>query len=323
MLYLLRHTHASDVRFLEAFHDDDMAHGTPLNAVGVLSRADEIGACRLDALEVAARVAARYQHDPRMRRLCPAVIPVAGLLGQAGTTLREGEYRPLALLAGRLASRHHRHCCSPPTGSCVRTPRPPSPSSSGGTWSTGLGLFGVRLSVELIRTRAAKNSSELAAELVRRSGLNTLRGVLGTQFTGRSRILKARSALATLRAVLDADGCRDGQQLRARAEEIVAGAHAFVEVRALNQLRGMGLGFSPDQELELERLLGAAGNASPSRLGLPASAGPDECREAGLQALRRWQLVAEHPLTTRQAQVVARVACRSLEGLLAEPVVIA
>ena len=81
VLYLLRHTHASDVRFLESFHDDDLAHGTPMNAVGVLSRADEIGSCRLDALEVAERVGQRYQHEPRLRRLCPVIVPVAGLLG--------------------------------------------------------------------------------------------------------------------------------------------------------------------------------------------------------------------------------------------------
>ena len=43
VLYLMRHTHASDVRFLESFHDDELAHGTPMNSVGVLSRADEIG----------------------------------------------------------------------------------------------------------------------------------------------------------------------------------------------------------------------------------------------------------------------------------------
>ena len=81
VLYLLRHTHASDVRFLESFHDDDLAHGTPMNAVGVLSRADEIGSCRLDALEVAERVGQRYQSEPRLRRLCPVIVPVAGLLG--------------------------------------------------------------------------------------------------------------------------------------------------------------------------------------------------------------------------------------------------
>ena len=59
VLYLLRHTHASDIRFLESFHDDDLAHGTPMNAVGVLSRADEIGSCRLDALQIAERVSLR------------------------------------------------------------------------------------------------------------------------------------------------------------------------------------------------------------------------------------------------------------------------
>ena len=99
VLYLLRHTHASDVRFLEAFHDDELGRGTPVNAVGVLSRADEIGSCRLDSLDVAARVAGRYEQDQRIRRLCPVVIPVSGLLGQAGTTLREQEYRALARIA--------------------------------------------------------------------------------------------------------------------------------------------------------------------------------------------------------------------------------
>ena len=67
VLYLMRHTHASDVRFLESFHDDELAHGTPMNSVGVLSRADEIGSCRLDAMEVADRIALRYEADPRLR----------------------------------------------------------------------------------------------------------------------------------------------------------------------------------------------------------------------------------------------------------------
>ena len=83
VLYLLRHTHASDIRFLESFHDDEVVRGTPMNAIGVLSRAVEIGACRLDALDVAARVARRYEREPRLRRLCPLVVPVAGLLGYA------------------------------------------------------------------------------------------------------------------------------------------------------------------------------------------------------------------------------------------------
>ena len=70
-----------------------------MNTVGVLSRADEIGSCRLDAMEVADRVARRYEADPRLRRLCPVVVPVNGLLGHAAATLREAEYAALAALA--------------------------------------------------------------------------------------------------------------------------------------------------------------------------------------------------------------------------------
>ncbi len=72
VVYLLRHMHGSDLRFLEAFHGDELVQGSPINAVGVLSRADEIGGCRPDAMEAAGRVAARYQADERLRASTPS-----------------------------------------------------------------------------------------------------------------------------------------------------------------------------------------------------------------------------------------------------------
>ena len=122
VLYLMRHTHASDVRFLESFHDDELAHGTPMNSIGVLSRADEIGSCRLDAMEVADRIAQRYERDPRIRRLCPVIVPVDGLLAHASVTLREREFA----LTGR-------HCRRPAQrgGRAVADRRPvPDPADA-------------------------------------------------------------------------------------------------------------------------------------------------------------------------------------------------
>ena len=52
-MYLMRHLHRSDVEFLEAFMDRSVTHASPINAIVVLSRADEIGAARLDALDSA------------------------------------------------------------------------------------------------------------------------------------------------------------------------------------------------------------------------------------------------------------------------------
>ena len=99
VLYLMRHLHSTDVGFLEAFHDRQLAGVTPVNAIGVLSRADEVGAGRIDAIDIAERVAADYRRDPRVRALVQTVLPVAGLLAEAAVGLRERDAAALAALA--------------------------------------------------------------------------------------------------------------------------------------------------------------------------------------------------------------------------------
>ena len=53
VIYLMRHLHAADVGFLESFTGDVYAGSTPVNTIAVLSRADELGVGRLDAMESA------------------------------------------------------------------------------------------------------------------------------------------------------------------------------------------------------------------------------------------------------------------------------
>lgn len=314
VLYLLRHTHSDDLRFLEAFHEDKLAEGTPVNTVGVLSRADEIGSARLDAMEVARRVADRYQDDGRLHRLCPIVVPVNGLLGHAATTLREDEYGDLAALATapgeqaqdllltaeRLATRE-----SPlvPVGRRVRL-------------LDRLGLFGVRLGVESLRTGAATSSPELCRLFAESSGLEGLREVILRQFDERSRVLRARSAVTALRELF-ADGTVDQGRFLPRLEEITSSAHEFQEVRVLTELRSGELPLTPDQEAELDLLMGGAGHDPRTRLGLAPEAEQEAVRQAALAVLSRWQRVERHPLSARATQVAARTATRSIEGIIA------
>jgi len=317
VLYLLRHTHASDVRFLESFHDDDLAHGTPMNAVGVLSRADEIGSCRLDALDVAERVGQRYQAEPRLRRLCPVIVPVAGLLGHAAVSLREPEYRALAALATApppdvdlLLLTADRFAARPSTVPVTELERQHLLGR--------LGLFGVRLGVELIRQDTVRSATELSTELTKRSGMDRLRAVLLRQFTERSKILKAHSALTALESILRAGGCTNPAGLRATAEQITSGAHAFEEVRLLDRIRTNALDVPERYVAELDRLLGGSGHDPSSRLDLPENPSPAEITEAALAALSRWQRLAEHPMSSRNVQLAARGANRTLEGIIAQ-----
>lgn len=316
VLYLMRHTHASDIRFLESFHDDELAHGTPMNSVGVLSRADEIGSCRLDAMQVAERIAERYQSDPRLRRLCPVIIAVDGLLAHASTSLREAEFAMLTRVARRPGSE--------PAELLLTVDRFVGPAGDLELTAlerehllARLGLFGVRLGVELIRTGRVSTAGELAAAYAERSGLDRLRLTVLRQFEERSRVLKARSALAVLADVVRDDGCTGSGALAAAADQLTSGTHEFEEIRLLDSLRSGAVDLRRDRMTALDQVLGGSGHDPSSRLGLPDGVGPEEIRSAALESLAGWQRLAEHPYTSRGAQVAARTAIRTLEGLVA------
>lgn len=315
VLYLMRHLHAADVRFLESFHDDGMARATPVNAIGVLSRADEIGVGRIDSLFSAKRIAKRYRKDPQLRRLCQTVVPVAGLLAQVGTTLREAEYAALARLARAPRDEVDELLLSADRFARGQTSVSLAPAERAALLRR-FGLFGIRLAAALIR-QGAGSAPELAIQLVRRSGLEELREALATQFTQRRDLLKARSALLALDQVLRRQPRPGIQSLVTEVERILAGAHAFAELRLINALRTGVVAFGPDEVDEALRLLGGAGASPGSRLGLPAEASAAQLRQGALDALVRWQRRAENPLSPRAVSEAARVVVRSCEGLLA------
>jgi GTPase SAR1 family protein len=315
IVYLMRHLHASDVRFLESFYDQAAGRATMINAIGVLSRADEVGVGRIDALLSAQKVARRYSDDPMMRQLCQTVVPVAGLLAQTGRTLRQAEFVALQDLAACPRSE-----TSALLLSADRFVRPDAPvpvaAHDRAVLLERFGLFGVRLSIALIRG-GVQDASALAADLVRRSGLDEVRRVLAVQFTQRSDVLKARSALLAVDRVLREEPRAGTEAIVNAVERILAGAHEFQELRLLAALRAPGLTLTRDVRLEAERLLGGRGTGVDARLDLPAAPAPDEIRAAALDALRRWRERAENPLSDRATTAICAVVIRSCEGILA------
>ena len=160
VLYLMRHLHSSDINFLETFHDQEFSQPTPVNAIAVLSRADEIGVGRLDAMASAERIAARYRTDTKIRRLCQTVVPVAGLLAQSGSTLRESEYRALEQLRRAPAEEVDGLLLSADRFAHTTLSVAVTPIEREHLLDR-FGLFGVRLAVALIRSGAVKSSTDL------------------------------------------------------------------------------------------------------------------------------------------------------------------
>jgi hypothetical protein len=316
VVYLMRHLHATDFEFLEAFSEYGAARASGLNAIAVLSRADEVGGGRLDALISARRVAARYRSDPRLIGLCQDVVAVAGLLAQAGRSLRQDEFQAFSRLAS--APRDDTEAMLLSVGRFLHPGlREDSllPLDSRGALLDRFGLFGVRLATTLVR-QGSTSPELLASELVRGSGLDELLSSLARRFTERRDLLKARSALLAMDFVLRREPAPQGRGLLAEVERILAGGHEFAEMRLLTAIRSSAVTFPDAYRAEAERLLGANGTIPAQRLGLVDDTDPGTLRAVALETLERWRRLSENPVFPRAFADAARTVVRSCEGIL-------
>ncbi|MFV2039730.1 MAG: dynamin family protein [Acidimicrobiales bacterium] len=316
VIYMMKHLHANDVAFLEAFHDTAVAQPNPVNAIAVLSRADEIGVGRLDSMGSASKIAKRYSRDPNVRRLVQTVVPIAGLLAETGTTLTEDEFRLIKTLAALPSKEIDALLLSADRFVNAATQTGLTDLERGHLLDR-FGVFGVRLCTTLTRRDAAKTASDLAAALEERSGLNDLRAILSSLFVARSDHLKSRSAILALDDLLRTRPVAGGDTLSLEVERVMASAHPFAELRVLSAVRSGWVSGKPEQLAELERIIGAEGTDPHMRVGLPADADSSSVLAAAQETLVRWQRRAENPMTGHELAVASRVAIRSCEEILA------
>lgn len=288
--------------------------GGPLGVIGVVSRADEIGAGRIDALHSAREVAARFAGELERTGLCQSVIPVAGLLAFAAATLRQREFAAFEALATVPAEELGVALLSADRFGRAELPLP-VPGELRAQLAERFGMFGIRLAVTLIRL-GVRDSASLAAELGQRSGLDELRTVLDVQFAQRAEELKAHSALTALARILLANPGTAADALLPRVRTLLADVHGFAELRLLGHLRAEELPLPAADLAELHRLVGGSGVASHLRLGLSAHTDLATQREEALAAVNKWRARARHPLADQFTANACLTAARSAEGLL-------
>jgi hypothetical protein len=315
VLYLMKHLHVGDVEFLRAFQDVEVSRPNPINAIGILSRADEIAVGRIDAMASARKIAERLSADLKVRRVVQTVLPVAGLLGETAATLTEAEAQQLRRIATLTPAEVEELMLS--TDRFVNS-RPDLGITS--TERLALlhrfGIFGIRISVAMLRRGVSSTASELARELFDRSGMADLQNVLSSLFFERREVLKSRSALLALSSVVRTTPVTGSDRVASEVEQVLASAHPFSELRVLSALRAGWITGGPQVLAELEQVIGGAGAAPHLRFGLPGDASQEQLREVAYTMLARWQRRAENPITAYELAVAARVAVRSCEGIL-------
>ena len=129
------------------------------------------------------------------------------------------------------------------------------------------GMFGIRISIAVLAA-GVTDAEGLADELLERSGLVALRDVIDQQFAQRSDMLKAHTALVSLRTFVQAFPIVATPYIIADIEPLLADSHAFEELRLLSQLHSRPTTLNEDEIASLRRIIGGSGTNAVSRLGL-------------------------------------------------------
>lgn len=288
VIYLMRCLHPSDVDFLEAFRDTLSVSGSTVNAIGVISRADEIAGASLDAMDVAAAVAERYRNHRELRMRCQSIVPVAGLLAQGALQLDEADrraFRAINSAPGRDRVRALRSAAMFVSHGDV-----PLEAHRRAELLERYGLFGVRLATKLLQEQPI-STERLRQELRERSGLVRLQRVLQQQFASRGRTLQARTAVAAVKAVAQQIGGEAGDAVLDAASDYELRTHAFRELHAVHRLRTNQV--PPEQADRAERVLGASGVSPAARLGVGEDTSPDRLAELADQERQHWAIQSQ------------------------------
>jgi replication fork clamp-binding protein CrfC len=317
VVFLLRTLNAADIALLKQIGELVGGSTGALGVIGVASRADEIGAGRIDAMLSAKDVATRFTSEMDKTGICQAVIPVSGLLALTARTLRQSEFVALEKLAGVDAAELTKAMLS--VDRFVRedgdSAALPVDAATRAALLERFGMFGIRISIAVLRA-GVSDSVALADELLERSGLVALRDVIDQQFAQRSDLLKAHTALVSLRRFVQNNPIYASPYIIADIDPLIADTHAFEELRLLSQLRSRSTTLNDDEMASLRRIIGGSGTDAASRLGLQPDA-PYDGPRAAFAAAQRWRRRAEHPLNDPFTTRACRAAVRSAEAMVA------
>lgn len=313
VIYMMRYAQEQDIDYLQANGIVRPSETDPLRAVGILSRADELGGGRADAMDLATVLARRL--EPSLSPLLSSLHPVSGLLAAASNQTGETELQHLTRLAAVPLEQLDTILRS--ADAFVRSEvQVPVQADDRRRLVDRYGMFGVRRVVSLL-TSGAINPVEVADHLGEVAGIAPIREVVLDQFGARSEVLRTSTSLAIASRLIPEV---DNPDVRARLVESLDRIRAeSPDLRELDHLRLLRLStdlhLDKDERAMVERCLGRFGTASYLRVGAAESDTSDSLRTKALEIKRSLSAMRGARGPARNA---VQAAMRSLDRVLAD-----
>lgn len=315
VIYLMRSLHESDVRYIRTLHERTRHGRMAIGSIAVLSRADELGGGRLDAILSISDAVDQLRENSDLRDTCETIVPVAGLMGLGAVSLRQSDFAVLRRLAAEEPDRTRQALLSAERFITAKDEWLPSELVRLDLVER-FGMYGVRLAIAAIRG-GVNDAGDLSAELARRSGLEELRRVIDVHFVQRQPQLKAHSAALALHALVARYPVQGSRDFGAHIDEYMAGARDFEETNLVGRIASGQINLPAESLEELSRLIGGRGIQVRDRLGITSrEVRDDELLMIATQHLVRWREQLDNPLLDRLAHRACKVAERSCETII-------
>jgi Dynamin family len=314
----------SDEAMVSAFQGDLLGAATPINAIGLLTKADVYWNYRdpdRDPLAEARTVIESLTADPSVRRVFYSILPIAGLVGFGARTLQPEDIEALhglAVVAPEVLARRLRDA----SGFAAADLAVPSDARRR-LIEQRLGQFGIWLGTQLLRDGGT--AEEVREELWRRSGMAEVERLLRSHFGRRALLIKAQSGMrlaldasASAQRALQGDAVAaartaGGALERWQGQEPAMGA---LELLRLYYRDPDALGLRNGESEELLRVTGERGTALALRLGEDESAEVSQLVARARCRLVHWRDVERGFGVTESTAVTARAMARVYEHLL-------
>lgn len=314
LLYVMPHPGAGDLEALEALRRQAGARVTAINAVGVLSRIDELGPGVGDPWVDARRIGATYTR--LLSGKVAEVVPVVGLLAQTalGDGFTERDTALVRRLAGAGAGELDLALYSP--DDFRRWESGPLTAEERERMLDLLGRYGIAVAVAAVR--AGAGTGTLLGELRRASGVDALLDHVQRRFVAASDRLRATAALGLLEEIAAAAIRADpSASTRTAVDCLRQGVAAVRQHPMLRQaelsaaLEDLASGRLLLPEGQAAALIALATGRDPAEcLGCGEGAAPGRVASAAAAQVTEWRRVESGPSrVARRHARTARVLC--------------
>ena len=319
-----------DQKILEAFQGSEGHGSSPINSVGILTKADATGIWQVSdevtPVEKARAVARKVMENQEMRKLLFTVLPVCAKTCEGLSQLEDRDYKSLQLLTrldpedlqDLLSDAHQFKACQDQDYACL------GPLEGRCRLMDRLGQYGILQLVTLMKKGLTREQME--REIQSLCGIASVRKLLMTHFGNRTFLIKSQYIFSHLNGLAyQIRGSKNASprlkevctEIIEQIEQLQSSVQNLKELKALQMFYGGQLQFNSKEELQdFLRVTGEYGRSPEKRLGAKPQNSVAELAKMALSKANAWHAKEAYGWMMPGAYVqTAAIVARSYEQM--------